>query len=71
MTRKELHAHLFGPGPKGILALDGRGIRGILTLQLLMRTKNKGGTCVTGVSPVKPNRLRSTSPTDNGGLNPL
>jgi len=37
MTRKELHAHLFGPGPKRILALDGGGIRGILTLQLLRR----------------------------------
>ncbi len=37
MARKDLHAHLFGPGPKRILALDGGGIRGILTLQLLRR----------------------------------
>lgn len=33
-TRDE---HLFGPGPKRILALDGGGIRGLLTLQLLRR----------------------------------
>ncbi|MEJ2231949.1 MAG: patatin-like phospholipase family protein [Nitrospirales bacterium] len=29
--------HLFGPGPKRILALDGGGVRGILTLQYLKR----------------------------------
>jgi hypothetical protein len=33
-TRDE---HLFGPGPKRILALDGGGIRGLLTLQILAR----------------------------------
>ena len=37
MKRKDLNAHLFGPGPKRILALDGGGIRGILTLHLLTR----------------------------------
>ncbi len=37
MKRKDLNAHLFGPGPKRILALDGGGIRGILSLQLLTR----------------------------------
>jgi uncharacterized protein len=37
MKRKDLNVHLFGPGPKRILALDGGGIRGILTLQLLTR----------------------------------
>jgi uncharacterized protein len=37
MMRKNLNAHLFGPGPKRILALDGGGIRGILTMQLVKR----------------------------------
>jgi hypothetical protein len=32
MKRKDLNVHLFGPGPKSILALDGGGIQGILTL---------------------------------------
>jgi hypothetical protein len=41
MTRKDLNAHLFGPGPKWILGLDGGGIRGILTLQLLTRIEKK------------------------------
>ena len=29
--------HLFSPGPKRILALDGGGVRGILTLAILER----------------------------------
>ena len=30
-------AHLFGPGPKRILALDGGGVRGIISLAFLER----------------------------------
>src|ERR1700728_3300194 len=29
--------HLFGPGPKRLLALDGRGVRGALTIAFLER----------------------------------
>jgi hypothetical protein len=32
--------HLFDPGPKRILALDGGGVRGILTLRYLKRMEN-------------------------------
>jgi hypothetical protein len=40
MTTKTRDEHLFGPGPKRILALDGGGIRGILTLQILHRIED-------------------------------
>jgi len=35
MVEKTLNEHLFGPGPKRILTLDGGGIRGVLTLGYL------------------------------------
>lgn len=37
MKHRTRDEHLFGPGPKRILALDGGGIRGILTLSYLER----------------------------------
>lgn len=37
MQHTSVEAHLFGAGPKRMLALDGGGIRGILTLQMLRR----------------------------------
>jgi hypothetical protein len=40
VTRKTRDQHLFSSGPKRILALDGGGIRGILTLQVLRRIED-------------------------------
>lgn len=37
MNKKSIQDHLFSNGPKRVLALDGGGIRGILTLQILRR----------------------------------
>ena len=34
-ARTSLHAHLFGPGPKRILSLDGGGVRGLLSCGVL------------------------------------
>jgi uncharacterized protein len=36
----EVERHLFSPGPKRILALDGGGVRGILTLAILERMES-------------------------------
>lgn len=40
MAYKTLDEHLFGPGPKRILALDGGGIRGALTLGYLKKVED-------------------------------
>ena len=37
MQHKTRDEHLFDKGPKRILALDGGGVRGIVTLQILRR----------------------------------
>lgn len=39
-VRSERDEHLFGPGPKRILALDGGGIRGALSLRVLRRIES-------------------------------
>jgi len=36
---KERDRHLFGPGPKRILSLDGGGVRGLVTLGMLKRAE--------------------------------
>src|ERR1700733_15065934 len=36
----ERDRHLFGPGPKRLLALDGGGVRGALTVAFLERMEN-------------------------------
>ncbi len=37
ITRRTRDEHLFGPGPKRILALDGGGVRGVISLAYLER----------------------------------
>src|SRR5262245_53013626 len=37
---RTLDEHLFGPGPKRILSLDGGGVRGLITLGLLKRVED-------------------------------
>jgi hypothetical protein len=37
IRRRTRDEHLFGPGPKRILALDGGGVRGILSIQFVKR----------------------------------
>jgi hypothetical protein len=40
MQHRARDQHLFSPGPKRILALDGGGIRGLLSLQILRRVED-------------------------------
>ena len=42
--------HLFGPGPKRILALDGGGVRGALTVAFLERIETLTGVPIAMVS---------------------
>ena len=37
MPARSRDDHLFGPGPKRVLALDGGGVRGIISLAYLER----------------------------------
>jgi predicted acylesterase/phospholipase RssA len=39
MSRKQIDDHLFGPGPKRILSLDGGGVHGLATLGMLKRVE--------------------------------
>ena len=40
MSARERDHHLFSPGPKRILALDGGGVRGLITLGMLKRVED-------------------------------
>jgi hypothetical protein len=54
---------LFGPGPKRVLALDGGGVRGAITVAFLERIEallSQSGSATTSTSSAAPRRARSS-----------
>ena len=50
MQRNSRDEHLFGTGPKKILSLDGGGIRGIVSVQILKRIEEFCADAMVGGS---------------------
>ena len=68
MKRKDLTAHLFEPRPKRILALNGGGIRGILTPQRLKRIEKLVRDCTGNDSAVLADYVDLIGGTSTGAI---